>query len=171
MSNNPSAVAGFRRTLLLKQQNSAQRSEPGILDWTDEEGRPLQEALLVIWRTQLTEAQTSGTLRRPAAGGLPNRKQLMAVAHLSATSPKRSYSPRDHSDAPSQARAAESPRHQHAYTPDERSEPSRPGELHRSVQPEQGSRARPVRGLPSTAAGKQATGISTPRRRSVTCRE
>jgi hypothetical protein len=67
MSNNPSAVAGFRRTLLLKQQNSAQRSEPGILDWTDEEGRPLQQALLVIWRTQLVEAR-----KLPApCGGLP----------------------------------------------------------------------------------------------------
>jgi len=54
-----------------------------------------------------------------------------------------------HQVRPEQPKA---PRHQPAYTPDERSEPSRPGELHRSVQPEQGSRARPVRGLPSTAA-------------------
>ena len=54
-----------------------------------------------------------------------------------------------HQVRPEQPKA---PRHQPAYTPDERSEPSRRGELPRSVQPEQGSRARPVRGLPSTAA-------------------
>jgi uncharacterized membrane protein len=44
------------------------------------------------------------------------------------------------------------PRRQPAYQADGRSEPSYPDELHKEVQSEQGSRARPVRGLPSTAA-------------------
>ncbi len=44
------------------------------------------------------------------------------------------------------------PRHQSAYKPDERTEPFRREDFRKAVQPEQGSRARPVRGLPSTAA-------------------
>jgi uncharacterized membrane protein len=46
----------------------------------------------------------------------------------------------------------QAPRHQDLYQPDGQSEPYRMEEIREMAQPKQGSRARPVRGLPSTAA-------------------
>src|SRR3712207_7185202 len=48
----------------------------------------------------------------------------------------------------------QAPRYQDPYQPDGRSEPYRMEEVHEVAQPKQGSRARPVRGLPSTADRK-----------------